>query len=245
MDLPGDDVTAKTSKSRAAKKQTKSKAAPKATAKQTKMKKETKAAKGVKTEKETTEKKASGAKTAVKSEKTAAEPTDSDLSDTDTPSSSKDELAGKRADPRNKKPLAPVATKKAASKKAPAKKEAKSAATKKAKSTSAGKKSNTITNGAQKGASTARKRKAEETLEEQMAKKAKTLIKGPIINEVPTQVYDILVCGEGANGELGLGTAAGTIDVKRPRLHPFLDAKIRGSGSDRRRRHARRCPHPR
>ena len=47
----------------------------------------------------------------------------------------------------------------------------------------------------------------------------------PKINEVPTQILDVFVAGEGSAGELGLGPAKGVIDVKRPRLNPLLSAK--------------------
>ena len=46
-----------------------------------------------------------------------------------------------------------------------------------------------------------------------------------VINYAPTQRLDVFVCGEGSNGELGLGTAKNVIDVKRPRLNSKLSAK--------------------
>lgn len=46
-----------------------------------------------------------------------------------------------------------------------------------------------------------------------------------VINHAPTQRLDLFVCGEGSNGELGLGTAKNVIDVKRPRLNAMLSAK--------------------
>ena len=46
-----------------------------------------------------------------------------------------------------------------------------------------------------------------------------------VINYAPTQCLDVFVCGEGSNGELGLGTAKNVIDVKRPRLNAMLPAK--------------------
>lgn len=71
-----------------------------------------------------------------------------------------------------------------------------------------------------------RKRKAEE--EETAAapvKKVKTVSKGAIINEKPTQRLHVYVFGEGSSGELGLGTAKTAIDVKRPRLNANLGAE--------------------
>ena len=50
----------------------------------------------------------------------------------------------------------------------------------------------------------------------------------PILNHPPTQRLDVLVCGEGENGELGLGSAKGQSGVKRPRLNPLLAAKTIG-----------------
>ncbi|KAF2761409.1 RCC1/BLIP-II [Pseudovirgaria hyperparasitica] len=48
----------------------------------------------------------------------------------------------------------------------------------------------------------------------------------PIINDPRyTRILDVFVCGEGANGELGLGDAKGQMDVKRPRLNKFLHDK--------------------
>ena len=46
-----------------------------------------------------------------------------------------------------------------------------------------------------------------------------------VINYAPTQRLDVFVCGEGSNGELGLGTAKNVIDVKRPRLNVKLSAQ--------------------
>lgn len=57
------------------------------------------------------------------------------------------------------------------------------------------------------------------------AKKETTPAPPPKINERPTQVLNVFVCGEGSNSELGLGTAKKAIDVKRPRLNPLLGAK--------------------
>lgn len=46
-----------------------------------------------------------------------------------------------------------------------------------------------------------------------------------VINNVPSQLLDVYVFGEGSSSELGLGTAKTAIDVKRPRLNPFLSSK--------------------
>ncbi|EZF30909.1 chromosome condensation regulator [Trichophyton mentagrophytes] len=43
-----------------------------------------------------------------------------------------------------------------------------------------------------------------------------------VINKAPTQKLRVFVCGEGSQGELGLGAAKGTVDVKRPRLNALL-----------------------
>ncbi|KAJ3494795.1 hypothetical protein NLG97_g3851 [Lecanicillium saksenae] len=55
---------------------------------------------------------------------------------------------------------------------------------------------------------------------------------GKIINEIPHQILDIYVFGEGTSGELGLGSkkvdGKKPIDVKRPRLNANLDAKSVG-----------------
>ncbi len=45
-----------------------------------------------------------------------------------------------------------------------------------------------------------------------------------VINSPPTARLDVYVFGDGSNAELGLGTAKGCIEVKRPRLNPFLKA---------------------
>lgn len=55
-------------------------------------------------------------------------------------------------------------------------------------------------------------------------KRAKAPPPKVVINNVPTQRLDVFVCGEGSSGELGLGVAKKAIDVKRPRLNPFLSA---------------------
>lgn len=46
-----------------------------------------------------------------------------------------------------------------------------------------------------------------------------------IINETPTEILDVYVFGEGSACELGLGNAKNAVNVKRPRLNPFLSAK--------------------
>ncbi|KAM5434575.1 hypothetical protein MferCBS31731_006677 [Microsporum ferrugineum] len=82
----------------------------------------------------------------------------------------------------------------------------------------------------------ARKRKTsteEEAAAEPKPKKAR-VAKAPIthkpkpkvvINKAPSQKLRVFVCGEGSQGELGLGSAKGTVDVKRPRLNALLAAE--------------------
>ncbi|KAK2802957.1 hypothetical protein FQN49_008884, partial [Arthroderma sp. PD_2] len=82
----------------------------------------------------------------------------------------------------------------------------------------------------------ARKRKAAaegETAPEFKPKKAR-VAKAPVtrkpkpkvvINKAPSQKLNVFVCGEGSQGELGLGSAKGTVDVKRPRLNALLAAE--------------------
>ncbi|KPI42220.1 Protein pim1 [Cyphellophora attinorum] len=55
-------------------------------------------------------------------------------------------------------------------------------------------------------------------------KAKKPRVKGPAINSAPTAPLNVYVFGEGSAGELGLGSAKGQIEVKRPRLNPLLDA---------------------
>ena len=43
-----------------------------------------------------------------------------------------------------------------------------------------------------------------------------------VINSAPTTRLNVYVCGEGSSGELGLGPAKTSVDVKRPRLNPLL-----------------------
>ncbi|WPA99283.1 uncharacterized protein RHO25_003900 [Cercospora beticola] len=74
-------------------------------------------------------------------------------------------------------------------------------------------------------AKTTRKRKAaDDDAPAAPAKKVKVLTKGPILQDAPTQKLNVYVFGEGTAGELGLGTAKKSIDVKRPRLNPELSA---------------------
>ncbi|KAI1618788.1 regulator of chromosome condensation 1/beta-lactamase-inhibitor protein II [Exophiala viscosa] len=43
------------------------------------------------------------------------------------------------------------------------------------------------------------------------------------INHAPTEKLNVYVFGEGSSGELGLGSAKGQVEVKRPRYNPNLD----------------------
>lgn len=43
-----------------------------------------------------------------------------------------------------------------------------------------------------------------------------------VINSAPTTRLNVYVCGEGSSGELGLGPAKNSVDVKRPRLNALL-----------------------
>jgi regulator of chromosome condensation len=61
-------------------------------------------------------------------------------------------------------------------------------------------------------------------------KKGKLIVSttpGPLINSAPTTRVNVLVCGDGSAGELGLGTK-NAIDVTRPRLNKNLDADTVG-----------------
>lgn len=72
-------------------------------------------------------------------------------------------------------------------------------------------------------AKVAEKRKVEDPY---MPKKfAKTRRARMTVNEVPTQVVEVFVCGEGEMGELGLGTGDTALGVRRPRLNPLLGSK--------------------
>lgn len=58
-----------------------------------------------------------------------------------------------------------------------------------------------------------------------MARRPRNQAPGPIIeNKAPTTRLDVYVFGEGSAGELGLGPKK-SVDVKRPRLNPLLDAE--------------------
>jgi regulator of chromosome condensation len=52
--------------------------------------------------------------------------------------------------------------------------------------------------------------------------------KKTIVNTAPTDRLDVYVFGEGSSGELGLGSAKGQTEVKRPRLNPNLAADTVG-----------------
>jgi regulator of chromosome condensation len=50
-----------------------------------------------------------------------------------------------------------------------------------------------------------------------------------VVNDLRyTEKLNVYVCGEGSSGELGLGSVKNAIDVKRPRLNPFLAADTVG-----------------
>lgn len=49
-----------------------------------------------------------------------------------------------------------------------------------------------------------------------------------VINHAPIDRLNVYVFGEGSNGELGLGSAKGSLEVKRPRLNPLLSAETVG-----------------
>lgn len=55
--------------------------------------------------------------------------------------------------------------------------------------------------------------------------KPPTRVTLPTINEAPSEILDVYVFGEGSASELGLGNAKNAINVKRPRLNPYLSAK--------------------
>lgn len=69
------------------------------------------------------------------------------------------------------------------------------------------------------------KRKAQEAAPAARAAKAAK----PTINHAPTQRLNVYTFGEGGQGELGLGTAKQAVDVKRPRLNPYLPANRVGT----------------
>ncbi|GMF79152.1 unnamed protein product [Aspergillus oryzae] len=79
---------------------------------------------------------------------------------------------------------------------------------------------------------TAPKRKAE-AVEEPIREIKKARVVEPrvtkqkpkvVINHAPTTRLNVYVCGEGSSGELGLGPERNAVDVKRPRLNPYLSA---------------------
>ena len=83
-------------------------------------------------------------------------------------------------------------------------------------------KATTTTRKAAAPAKTANKRKRAADDEPTPPTKLLKTPQGPVINHAPTERLNVYVCGEGANAELGLGTAKGTTNVKRPRLNPNL-----------------------
>jgi regulator of chromosome condensation len=60
------------------------------------------------------------------------------------------------------------------------------------------------------------------------AAKAKATKAKVVINHAPVDPLNVFVFGEGSNGELGLGSANGSLEVKRPRLNPLLPAETVG-----------------
>ena len=113
-------------------------------------------------------------------------------------------------------------TKKAAPKKAAGKKPAATKKTAKSKA-EAETSAPVVDEPAPKKVATTKKRKSADDAPVAPVKKTKVLKKGAVINEPPTQRLQVFVFGEGTAGELGLGTAKGTIDVRRPRLNANLD----------------------
>ena len=65
------------------------------------------------------------------------------------------------------------------------------------------------------------KRKASEPAEPEVPARKKAKV-GPIINNIPSQILKVYVCGEGSAGELGLGNERNAMDVKRPRYNHLL-----------------------
>lgn len=61
-----------------------------------------------------------------------------------------------------------------------------------------------------------------------VAKKPKATKPKVVLNHAPTQRLNVYVFGEGASGELGLGSEKGQTEVKRPRLNPHLSASSVG-----------------
>ena len=131
---------------------------------------------------------------------------------------------------RVQQPAKTAVTKEPATKKAPATKATKGKGSKAATKRNNDKTSSSAS-GVSKTATTSKKRKASDEDDQEAeppAKKARA-IKPPkpkvVINHAPTQKLNVYVFGEGSAGELGLGSAKNVIDVKRPRLNPFLSAK--------------------
>ena len=94
-------------------------------------------------------------------------------------------------------------------------------------------KSKATTGGTTATAPAPKKRKAAEVDEEEpVSEPKKARVTKPVaapkpkpkvvINSAPTTRLNVYVCGEGSSGELGLGPAKTSVDVKRPRLNPLL-----------------------
>ena len=66
--------------------------------------------------------------------------------------------------------------------------------------------------------------KTQATTKQTAAKKPKRTGAKAVINHAPTELLSVYVFGDGASGELGLGSAKGQLEVKRPRLNPLLAA---------------------
>lgn len=123
-----------------------------------------------------------------------------------------------------KKTAAPTTTSKTTKKVAPAPKKQPAPKTTKEQTTAPKKPAPAPKRETASKTTTSKKRKAEDDSPAPPAKKARVLAKGPVINEPPTQRLNVYMFGEGTAGELGLGTARGAVDVKRPRLNPNLAA---------------------
>lgn len=149
--------------------------------------------------------------------------------------------AAKKAAPKGKAAATAPATKKAAAPKktattkaAPAKKAAPKAPAKKTapatKATTASKRKASEeveedrVNGVKRSKSTSVEAAPKKARKVAQPKPKKPRVKGAILNSAPTDPLNVYVFGEGSSGELGLGSAKGQIEVKRPRLNPLLDA---------------------